>query len=55
MRIWLNTSKWVPYYFNKNMNVYAAYKFNQLDDNDYTKAAGVATDDQAAVGIVYQF
>ncbi|MBR7296696.1 hypothetical protein G3W08_16845 [Klebsiella pneumoniae] len=27
----------------------------QLDDNDYTKAAGVATDDQAAVGIVYQF
>ncbi|WP_440589233.1 porin [Klebsiella pneumoniae] len=33
----------------------AAYKFNQLDDNDYTKAAGVATDDQAAVGIVYQF
>ncbi len=23
------------YYFNKNMNVYAAYKFNQLDDNDY--------------------
>ncbi|MDX7607613.1 porin, partial [Klebsiella quasipneumoniae] len=43
------------YYFNKNMNVYAAYKFNQLSDNDYTKAAGVATDDQAAVGIVYQF
>ena len=43
------------YYFNKNMNVYAAYKFNQLNDNDYTKAAGVATDDQAAVGIVYQF
>ncbi len=38
------------------MNVYAAYKFNQLDDNDYTKAAGVATDDRAAaVGIVYQF
>jgi predicted porin len=31
------------YYFNKNMNVYAAYKFNQLDDNDYTKAAGVTT------------
>lgn len=43
------------YYFNKNMNVYAAYKFNLLDDNDYTKTAGVATDDQAAVGIVYQF
>ncbi len=43
------------YYFNKNMNVYAAYKFNQLDDNSYTREAGVATDDQAAVGIVYQF
>ncbi|HDE1496797.1 TPA: porin, partial [Klebsiella quasipneumoniae] len=43
------------YYFNKNMNVYAAYKFNQLDDNAYTREAGVATDDQAAVGIVYQF
>ncbi|MXF47993.1 hypothetical protein GR294_15850 [Raoultella sp. Lac2] len=43
------------YYFNKNMNVYAAYKFNLLDDNSYTKAAKVATDDQAAVGIVYQF
>ncbi|WP_304503001.1 porin [Buttiauxella sp. W03-F01] len=43
------------YYFNKNMNVYAAYKFNLLDDNDYAKATGLATDDQAAVGIVYQF
>ncbi len=32
------------------MNVYAAYKFNQLDDNDYTKAAGVATDDQGGRG-----
>ncbi|EHM47138.1 porin [Yokenella regensburgei] len=43
------------YYFNKNMNVYAAYKFNLLNDNDYSKATGLATDDQAAVGIVYQF
>ncbi|MFK3659904.1 porin [Scandinavium sp. NPDC088450] len=43
------------YYFNKNMNVYAAYKFNLLNDNDYSKASGNATDDQAAVGIVYQF
>ncbi|MEB6379069.1 porin [Leclercia adecarboxylata] len=43
------------YYFNKNMNVYAAYKFNLLDDNNYSEAAGLATDDQAAVGIVYQF
>ncbi|VFS55988.1 Porin OmpF [Raoultella planticola] len=37
------------------MNVYAAYKFNLLDDNSYTETAKVATDDQAAVGIVYQF
>ena len=43
------------YYFNKNMNVYAAYKFNLLDENDYTAATGLSTDDQAAVGIVYQF
>ncbi|WP_333500873.1 porin [Kluyvera genomosp. 2] len=43
------------YYFNKNMNVYAAYKFNLLDDNAYSAATGLATDDQAAVGIVYQF
>lgn len=43
------------YYFNKNMNVYAAYKFNLLDDNNYSESAKQATDDQAAVGIVYQF
>ena len=43
------------YYFNKNMNVYAAYKFNLLDDNTYSAESGLATDDQAAVGIVYQF
>ena len=43
------------YYFNKNMNVYAAYKFNLLDDNAYSAETGLATDDQAAVGIVYQF
>ncbi|WP_407221174.1 porin [Enterobacter sp. CPE_E1214] len=43
------------YYFNKNMNVYAAYKFNLLNDNDYSESAKLATDDQAAVGIVYQF
>ncbi|MDK9586256.1 porin [Lelliottia wanjuensis] len=43
------------YYFNKNMNVYAAYRFNLLDENDYTRAVGLSTDDQAGVGIVYQF
>ena len=43
------------YYFNKNMNVYAAYKFNLLDDNAYSAATGLETDDQTTVGIVYQF
>ncbi len=43
------------YYFNKNMNVYAAYQFNLLDNNDYSKAAGLDTDDKTTVGIVYQF
>ena len=43
------------YYFNKNMNVYAAYKFNLLDDNNYTRETGLATDDQFAVAITYQF
>jgi outer membrane pore protein F len=36
------------------MNVYAAYKFNLLDDNAIPNCWR-ATDDQAAVGIVYQF
>ncbi|TDN52192.1 outer membrane pore protein F [Buttiauxella sp. JUb87] len=43
------------YYFNKNMNVYAAYQFNLLDDNSYTEASGLETADMATVGIVYQF
>ncbi|MFA1646423.1 MAG: porin, partial [Enterobacteriaceae bacterium] len=43
------------YYFNKNMNVYGAYRFNLLDDNDYTAAAGLATDDTYVLGLVYQF
>jgi outer membrane pore protein F len=42
------------YYFNKNMNVYAAYKFNLLDSDD-ARYSGGATDDQLALGIVYQF
>lgn len=43
------------YYFNKNMNVYGAYRFNLLDDNDYTAATGLATDDTYVLGLVYQF
>ncbi|EPF18722.1 MULTISPECIES: porin [Cedecea] len=44
------------YYFNKNMNVYVDYRFNLLDENDYSaKTYGIGTDDQAAVGLAYQF
>ncbi|WP_312077217.1 porin [Leclercia sp.] len=42
------------YYFNKNMNVYTAYKFNLLDEDDAARAGG-HSDDQFALGIVYQF
>lgn len=45
---------WYRYYFNKNMNVYTAYKFNMLDKDD-AAITGAAADDQFAVGIVYQF
>lgn len=40
------------YYFNKNMSTYVDYKINQLDDNN---KLGLATDNIAAVGLVYQF
>ncbi|AHJ77321.1 porin OmpC [Kosakonia sacchari] len=43
------------YYFNKNMSTYVDYKINLLDDNDFTKAAGIATDNVVALGLVYQF
>ncbi|AWF37179.1 MULTISPECIES: porin [Klebsiella] len=42
------------YYFNKNFNVYTAYKFNLVDDED-SYITGASTDDQFAVGITYQF
>ncbi|ANR77972.1 porin [Kosakonia sp. YIM B13605] len=46
----------VTYYFNKNMNVFFDYRFNLLDSNDYSaKTYGIGTDDQAAVGLTYQF
>ncbi|MBE8432282.1 porin, partial [Leptospira interrogans serovar Pomona] len=41
------------YYFNKNMNVWVDYRFNLLDENDYSSSY-VSTDEQAAVGITYQ-
>lgn len=43
------------YYFNKNMSTYVDYQINLLDDNDFTDAAGVNTDDVVALGLVYQF
>jgi len=43
------------YYFNKNMSTYVDYKINLLNDNDYTRAQGVATDDIVGVGLQYQF
>ena len=43
------------YYFNKNMSTYVDYKINLLDDNNFTRDAGVSTDDVVALGLVYQF
>ena len=43
------------YYFNKNMSTYVDYKINLLDENNFTRAAGISTDDIVALGLVYQF
>ena len=43
------------YYFNKNMSTYVDYKINLLDDNEFTRRAGISTDDIVALGLVYQF
>ena len=43
------------YYFNKNMSTYVDYKINLVDENDFTRAAGIGTDDIVAPGLVYQF
>ncbi|MDI9228495.1 porin, partial [Serratia bockelmannii] len=43
------------YFFNKNMSTYVDYKINLLDNNDFTDAAGINTDNVVAVGLVYQF
>lgn len=43
------------YYFNKNMSTYVDYKINLLDENDFTRANGLNTDDVVGVGLVYQF
>lgn len=41
------------YYFNKNFAVDAGYKINLLGDE--AKTLGIATDDQAVMGVTYQF
>ncbi|WP_413737857.1 porin OmpC [Sodalis sp. RH21] len=43
------------YYFNKNLSTYVDYKINLMDDNKFTDAAGINTDDVVALGLVYQF
>lgn len=43
------------YYFNKNMSSYIDYKINLLEDNEFTRATGISTDNIVAVGLVYQF
>lgn len=43
------------YNFNKNMSTYVDYKINLLDNNDFTTANNINTDDIVALGLVYQF
>ncbi|MEY4475333.1 MAG: outer membrane protein [Pseudomonadota bacterium] len=43
------------YFFNKNMSTYVDYKINLLNENNFTKNAGINTDNIVAVGLVYQF
>ena len=45
----------MTYYFNKNMSTYVDYKINLLDDNQFTRDAGINTDNIVALGLVYQF
>ncbi len=43
------------YYFNKNMSTFVDHKINLIDESDFTKKSGVATDNIVAVGMTYQF
>nr|WP_314266828.1 porin [uncultured Moellerella sp.] len=43
------------YYFNKNMSAVVDYKINLLDNNDFTKAYGINTDNVVGLGLIYQF
>lgn len=39
----------------KTCPTYVDYKINLLDDNSFTRNAGISTDDVVALGLVYQF
>ncbi|MTB67720.1 porin [Providencia sp. wls1943] len=43
------------YYFNKNMSAVVDYKINLLDEDEFTKKAGLMTDNVVGLGLVYQF
>ncbi|PNM23273.1 porin OmpC [Yersinia enterocolitica] len=43
------------YAFNKNMTTYVDYKINLLDEDNFTRANNLMTDDVVGVGLVYQF
>lgn len=43
------------YYFNKNFSGFIDYQINMMDENEFTRAAGISTDNIVAVGAVYQF
>ncbi len=43
------------FYFNKNFSTFVDYQINMLDANEFTRAAGITTDNVVAAGVVYQF
>nr|ADK27765.1 outer membrane protein F [Yersinia kristensenii] len=43
------------YYFNKNMSTYVDYKINLLDEDNFTRANGLNTDNVVGVGLVTKF
>ena len=43
------------YYFNKNMSAVIDYKINLLDNDEFTRGAGINTGDVVGLGLTYQF
>ena len=37
------------------LTTYVDYKINLVDENEFTRQAGIGTDDIVALGLVYQF